>query len=257
MRDYVDFCVTASAPNVDVLFRLFFGSLQRHSDLSRTKFHILDRGCNESGLAQIRESLQRYPYTIYDQLGKIDTNVGSSDVAVTCDWMVNNCGTAKWCVISHFDVVFKKDFLGKMREHMRDDTAMVGQHCAIMAVNREAYTNSLVRFQSISGFVAQPIYDMVDGLRILSNQYRMRYASDERVRPGDGSVPIRGFDTAQLLELEFRSQSWKVEPLTVWFEEGDRHEWYDHHGGGGSVWDEPQLSAHRQRALKLIEEGGY
>lgn len=246
----MDFCITVTAPNVDVLFRLFFGSLERHSDLTGVRFHVLDRGCNEAGLAQVHESLRKYDYTIYNQLGKNERDCGPADVARNCDWMVRNCGSAEWCVISHFDVVFKKDFLGRMRQHMTPDAGMIGQHCAIVAVNRAVYKTCHVGFMSMSDFVAQPISDG-------SGHYRLRHRDDERVKPGDGSVPIRGFDTGQLLELEMRSLGVKVYPLTVWLEEGPHHEWYDHHGGGGSHWDEPYRSMHRERALRLIAEGGY
>ncbi len=247
----IDFCVVVSAPNVDVLFRLFFGSLQRHSALNDVCFHILDRGCNDAGLRQVRESLLRYPHTIYSCVDRNHETLGSAiDVAGNCDWMVNNCGTSKWVVISHFDIVFKKDFLGRMVQHMSDDVALIGQHCAIMAVNREAYKQSRIKFRSMGGFVAQPIGDG-------SGEYRVRHSRDPRVKEHDGSVTIRGFDIGQLLELEMRNMGWKVHPLTVWLEEGDHHEWYDHHGGGGSHWGEPYLSMHRNRALKLIEEGGY
>ncbi len=246
----IDFCVTVTAPNVDVLFRLFIGSLQRYSDLSDVRFHILDRGCNEAGREQVHRSLQRYWYHIYDELGKNQCDIGSVDVRSNCDWMVRNCGVQRWAVISHFDVVFKRDFLGWMRQHMTDDVGMVGQHCAVMALNREAYLQCRVGFIDISGLVAQPIGDG-------SGQYRIRHDGDPRVKLHDGSVPIRGFDTGQLLELELRMLNWKVHPLAVWLEEGDHHEWYDHHGGGGSCWSEPALSVHRKRAIELIEKGGY
>ncbi len=250
MIDYIDFCVTVTAPNVDVLFKLFFSSLKRHSNLSKVKFHILDKGCNAAGREQLHRSLHSHDYIIYGCLDKNNHDLGSVDVTRNCDWMVNNCGTCKWVVISHFDIMFKRDFLGKMMDHMKDDVAMVGQHCAIMALNREAYKHSYLKFRSMSGFVAQPIGDG-------SGEYRIRYSNDKRVKPHDGSVPIRGFDVGQLLELELQNQGWKISPLNVWLEEGDHHEWYDHHGGGGSEWNEPNLSMHRNRALKLIEEGGY
>jgi hypothetical protein len=60
--------------------------------------------------------------------------------------MVANCGTAKWCVISHVDVVFYADTLTWMRRHMADNVGIVGTHCPIMGVNRLAYQNRGIGF---------------------------------------------------------------------------------------------------------------
>lgn len=253
MLPKVDFCVPIGGPASVILCRMFFGSLFKTSDTSDTTFHLINKGLSNSEAKEI-ESMFRGTghdpiWYSYDKPFNHSTS-NSKDTYETDEWLMDNCGASKWVVLSHFDMYFKLDFLSNMKRRINDNNprqAMLGQHCPIMMLNREAYRESWIKFKDVAPFFAV----MID--RDPKNQAKLRFGNDKRI--GGQVIPIVGFDVGELLELELRIRGWEVEPLQ---EEFDAH--FHHFGGGGSFFngvnryqDEIVKSYHR-RAAKYISE---
>lgn len=147
----IDFCVALNGQNVDVLTHILFKSLSDHCNTKDLNFHIVDNGITEP-----RENLKKIPkdalwHTI-DPKWKPSRPLEeyySESILTPWDvagWMVNNCGTSKWCMLSHIDLVFNGDVLSWFRNRMADRVGIVGTHCPIMLVNREAYKEQGVNF---------------------------------------------------------------------------------------------------------------
>ncbi len=239
----LDFCVSVQGPMAKDLMRLFLGSLVRHCRTDGVKFHFVCRNGNSWTADN--------PY-----LKELDWNVRylsfahTQDVNYCADWMLKNCGTEKWACLSHFDMWFKKDWLTYAREHTADDVALVGVHCPIMLINRDAYAQSVVKFNTMDGFCAVPLTDS-------SRDWKLRHRLDPR---SAGGLPVRGFDTGELLELEMRSRGWKVHPLNVYNEEEsteEGHPWFKHIGGGGTHTSEAEVAAKLKLCHETVVEHGY
>lgn len=75
------------------------------------------------------------------------------DTSNFCNWMVDNASIAPWIIMSHFDVVFKGDYIEYVRSMMAT-TDMVGDHHnGIMAIRRESYDQCQVGFCGIDDYV--------------------------------------------------------------------------------------------------------
>ncbi len=259
----IDYCTIFSGPNAGILARMSYNSLFKTSDVSNVNFHVITKDINHETFLSIVKLIspdwQRQVSWINVPFGRYGCGT-IADVAYTSDYVVTNCGYSKWCILAHFDMMYKKDFISLCREKMTDDHGMLGQHERFLLVNRQAYSRCNLKFNALSGFVAIPAWPPPQ-----NKQYKLRYKDDPRVanplppphaehydyKPGD-VIPIRGFDTGELLELEMFALGLKVEPL-----EFELREYIEHFGGGGSYYgDSSTIPIHRERALKRIEEYG-
>ncbi len=150
--EIVDYCVAFNGKNTDVLSKVFFDTLFEQCNMTNVRLHIVDNG-------QVKElvdkQVNKYNPTWYTPKGEIQPTNPPNDFYVTsilnpwtmAEWMLENCGKFQWCVISHFDMLFTGDVLSWMRSVMSDNTAIVGTHCPIMAINRKLYKNRRVGFE--------------------------------------------------------------------------------------------------------------
>lgn len=245
----LDFCVALCGPSVSFLWKLFWGTLNKQSNLEGITFHLLNKDVTDNVMCDVIRLMGNRGHTpiVYNiqhtyNPTKTDEDYRFRDISETCDYMMGNCGVNKWVCISHFDMWFKMDWVTTARDLINDKVGIIGNHCPIMLVNREAYKKSVLKFGAISGFFAVPINDG-------SGQYKLRYKGDHR---SFGGFPIRGFDIGELLELELRSKGWIVEPLNTFNEESE-HLWFHHIGGGGTHYNESEISKKREICDHMIK----
>lgn len=260
----IDFCVALSGPIVDVFWPLFWGSLQRHNNLNGVTFHLINKDVGTEVMHVITDSMKGVDWYVYNlpylggkrnrpqaELVRM-SRASRDDVGYTCDYMTKNCGDKKWLCISHFDMWFKRDWLDCARNLIADEVGMIGHHCPIMLLNREAYKETMVGFHTMSHFVGVPHRD--------GGKYEIRHVHDPRTS-NEGSLSIHGFDTGELLELELRSIGWKVDQSLGLFNEeectDEGHRWYHHIGGGGTHYQESDLVSKRGLVAKMRDELGY
>ena len=146
MTGDIDFCIALSGVCVEPLWLLTWTTIKDKFDLSGVEFHIVNKDVNTNLVQRVvkdcNAKLYQLPYQNHDH-----TRLNLNDVVETCDYMVRNCGANKWVCLSHFDIRFKSDWLSEARRLAHDDVAMVGHHCPIMLLNREAYAGSKVKFE--------------------------------------------------------------------------------------------------------------
>lgn len=209
-----DFCVAINGINLDVLVPLFFETFFQVVDTSQLSIHVVDKGVNP----EIRDYLQkkklgaRCPFTVYplpepftEETGPAKEKIlwAGGDTALTCNWMMNCCGTNNWKIISHFDIEFKKDLIAHIMDNMAPDSGQIGRHnMGMVAINKDAYNQCWVGFQSMSSF------------HVVSDKHKdhkIRYGDDPRCT--DKSIRIEGFDVAELLEMNIQARGWRLDPL--------------------------------------------
>lgn len=220
--DNIDFCVILTGPLTDVFVPILFDSLLDISDCSNISFHILDCSNNEKTrlyLEQVRSKLPKNTFTIYPKLQDKIWSCGSyiyqddpyeivkRDTARNSNWVMNNCGDSEWVVLSHFDVLFRKDYVNWLRQKIKPSIGMIGVHTSgIMLINRTGFKQSLIGFEHIppdSCFANQCQEGRLE-------QFHFRYYKDPRCQQ---IIPIRGFDNGELLELFIQIAGWEFLPV--------------------------------------------
>ena len=223
----IDWCISFDGERAKEFGFKFFNSLKQYSSLTDVTFHIVDRTYSVKEIIPEEllaiTSFYKIP-TFLELHGPDELDVAEyvlHDVALTCDWMIENCGTSEWVIISHFDIEFTGDVLSWFREAVGDKVGMIGEHLPIMMVRRKAYRQCWMKFNSFSYFFYVPINDG-------SNEGKIRYVSD--IRCTDKSMPVRGFDNGEMLEINMQTRGWKFIPLD------DKVKAQMVHFNGGSGW---------------------
>ncbi len=216
----IDFCVALSGPNVGVLWKIFWTTLTRNCNIYNVRFHLINKDVPGNIIDDITTSMGIVEVSVYN-LPLLVSNCpefNGIDVDYTCDFIMNKCGVYKWACISHFDLWFKKDWLTYARGLIANDVAIVGNHCPIMLLNREAYKQSLVKFACVNGLdTAQGLQEEMRGL---------------------------GWKVESRPELNKDSET------------EEAHNWFHHIGGGGTHYKEPEVSEKFLACKQIIEELG-
>jgi hypothetical protein len=249
----IDFCVVINGINLDVLVPLFFTSFFARVNTTDLNIHVIlkDVPQNVKDYIQSLKGASAVPFHIYE-IGMLSEEVNpnreevvwmAGDAALTCQWIMKNCGTAEWVVISHFDIMMRADLISVFRQEMTHDMGMLGQHChGMVAIRRVAYNQCFVGFQSITNFFA---------VRQPSGIYKLLQGGDERCT--DTSIRIEGFDVGELLELNMRARYWRVIPFTFGF----YTEYLYHIGAGSGYHGSQEIGAdQRQRGIRLLQSQG-
>lgn len=240
----IDFCVPINGPNALPLCRVAFGSLLRVADLEGVTIRVFNKDVPRGQLLPFRG----FNCDIFEHgLPDFHQCDAPTHVGLAADWIVNFCGIEKWCVLAHFDVLYKSDILSLMRERMNDRVGMLGQHCPIMAINRDAYRQSTLKFKSVAQFFAVPPTMTRPDTNGMQSNWKLRWKEDPRAKV-EGAIPIMGFDTGELLELELRSLGWEVDPMIDEIADAVVHV-----GQGGTG----KFEENRRWAEKMIAEHGY
>jgi hypothetical protein len=214
----IDFCTILTGPLTDVFVPIMFDSIINTTDTSNVVFHILNCSNSEktnSYLDQIKSKFQKDVICTYPKLPNKIWSCGSyiypndpyeivkRDTARNSNWMMRNCGDSEWVILSHFDILFKKDYIRYLRQQIQPDVGMIGTHTSgVMLINRMGFNQSLVGFEHIppDSCFANPCREG----RL--EQFHFRYYKDPRC---EQVIPIRGFDNGELLELFIQVAGWK------------------------------------------------
>ncbi len=156
----VDFCVIVAGKNALQLCRVFFWSLFRTAGtLTGINFHLFNNGIGEeefNAVCKLVPGCRRY--SLYREVGLLEA----------LEWEIENCGTEKYVVMSHFDVFFAKDWTNRLRSMVGLNTGQLGSHCPFLLLSREAFRSTWIKFRSLGPFKIVPdgtncdIYHMND-----------------------------------------------------------------------------------------------
>jgi hypothetical protein len=213
----IDLCVAINGKNLDVQLPMFFESFYRVVNQAHLIVHVVDKGIGEKErdyLNRLRD-IHGDKFIIYDlkePYVEIHTprctpvSWCGGDTAYTCKWMMENCGTNDWVIMSHFDIMFKGDIINVMAQHIADDVGMIGQHSqGIVFINRIAYGQTFVEFWPMSGCFAVPFGS--------PGVFKVRHERDPRCF--EKTFRVEQFDVAELLEINIQARGWKfvaIEP---------------------------------------------
>ena len=245
----IDLCVAINGINLDVLVPMFFETFFKKVSADHFHVHAVLKNVDPRIYDYIEKKADEVeiPFSIYELDGPFYEETGpgkeevlwmGGDTAITCEWMMENCGDNQWVVISHFDVAFENDFAQALIPEMTSVTGMIGYHRdGIVAINRDAYKQCFVGFRSMNNFFASKE----------NGKYKLRFEMDPRCK--DKSIRIEGFDVAELLELNIQARRWRTIP------------WPDlkiEHIGAGSGYHKNEGTAKNQRlrATALLNKDG-
>ena len=202
----VDLVAALSGPHLDLCLPLFLGTLGSRCGLSDVQVHLVDKGIPEH-IRQWVDTQSVVPASVYNLPGPLtrrfgegtDVQAWSCDTAATCQWMVDNCGSAEWVFISHFDVIFHDDILSHYISHIGGDVGQIGEHSTGLVGYRRHALKSL-----------NSSFNNLDGLRLVKNgcDWKLRYVGDKRC-VGD-VINITGLDVGEWLELHLQLNGWSV-----------------------------------------------
>ena len=234
----IDLCVAMAGGNLDVYAPLFFESLYRNCDMSKIAVHVVEKGAIvppdreekdwnvhlpfEYYVPGVGENVHNYllrkqeavstPFTIYEKHDPSEFFVNTSpcepfwelgsDYYNTLNWMMENCGSNKWVIFCHLDMIFLQDILARLRVDMQDHAGLVGVYAHCWAVNREAFYKVGIKFNCRDSFWLLPVnhagYD-----------YVLRSGRDKRCNPlPDGAKRLYGFDMLELMEVMMVASGW-------------------------------------------------
>jgi len=228
----VDLCVFLAGNKLEEYTPLFIETLFMNCDTSNLHIHVVEKGyfptfTSEGGLSwdlstyqPVSESVHNYllrkqaespvPFTIYkkhDPREFLRTTFPGppiyeqgDDQGNSYNWAMANCGTSKWVILCHSDMIFVGDIVTALMKEMNDYTGLYGvwNHCC--AINREAFNNIGVKFNIAVNFRAVPVEHS-------GFDYVIRHASDPRC-PANSKV-IYGWDIGELLELIMVAYGWR------------------------------------------------
>lgn len=250
----IDLCVMLNGPHVGYMLPFFLDSLRKQSSMEGVTLHFVHRDLTapvqdylkgiECESFQVHHHPESYKdFSVSHALREHGQEHSATDCAGMCEWMIENCGTTEWCFISHFDVEFLKDLLGwyrKLASQSSDAVGQVGSHrTGIVGYRRIALRQCTCGFKHFSGFFLA---------KDERNIYVIRHGSDKRL--SDRSLPIHGFDVAELVEINLAGKGWVIESPA----ELVLNQWRNHLGSGsGHTGNNTHL---RQRAMDVLNRRG-
>jgi hypothetical protein len=252
----VDLCVFLAGNKLEEYTPLFIETLFRNCDTSQLHIHVVEKGtfpnhtC-ESGLdpdpstyIPVGENIHNYliakqkeswdnlvpfsihqmhdPSVVYQTSGPgIPYYNQGQDHGNTLNWAMDHCGTRKWVIMCHSDMIFVGDIITELIKGMNENTGLYGVYNHCFAVNREAFKKVGVKFNPIMNFRVVPVSH--NGF-----DYVIRFGGDPRC--GDQSKIIYGFDVGELLELMMWANGWQC--YMSQFEVNEMTSLVDHLGSG-------------------------
>ncbi len=258
MPHEIDLCVAMQGPNVDLLSCIFLKSLLRTVELDgpvqKVTLYVVNNGIPDDHVPGIENILNKagVRWQMHDSRGKFTLTTAWNNVDVThhagantaavCEWMLENCGTAEWCLISHFDILWQTDLLKNMAQRITPQHGMFGKHDPMMLVRRAAYRQIRVPLRNVADYYAVPY----------GNRYRIFHGSDRRRILREDSIYVGGFDVAELFEVMLPAYGWVHEALEEEFPAGVYH----FRSGSGYHGDTVNRDI-RQRAHDMVRNEGF
>jgi len=241
----IDLCVFFAGQNLDAYAPLFLETLYQNCDTSNLCVHVVEKGGiyyngpeRDPGdpwytslpiqyyVPGVGDNVHEYllqkqnevntPFTIYEKHDPSEfftkTRPGEpfwhfgDDHGNTLNWAIENCGTNKWIIFCHSDIIFRNDVITRFQEEMFDWVGMFGVYNHCYAVNREAFSKVGIKFNCITNFRAVPV-------KHVGFDYQLKHASDPKC-PADAKV-IYGFDIGELLEVMMLAYGWHCDVSNV------------------------------------------
>jgi len=141
------------------------------------------------------------------------------------NWAMENCGSNKWIIFCHSDMVFRDDIIARFREESSvpknhpqhhdmwnfidgeyDWVGMFGIYNHCYAVNRETFFKVRIPFNCITNFRGAPVIH--NGF-----DYELKHASDPKC-PADSKI-MYGFDIGELTETMMIANGWHCDISNV------------------------------------------
>lgn len=118
------------------------------------------------------------------------------DTSQFCNWMMDNVGDHPWVIISHFDMVFKGDYVRHVRSLMPAADMVGNHHDGVVAVKRDSYRRCGVGFHGIDG-ASMCVVNDANLPRIIPDDTPKRVAPDRK--------HMIALDVGELLALRMRT----------------------------------------------------
>jgi hypothetical protein len=275
----VDLCVFLAGNKLEEYTPLFIETLFMNCDTSKLHIHVVEKGnfldyksefetlADLTMYQPVAKNIHEYllnkkaessiPFSIYEMHDPSLFFTSSrpdppcywlgDDHANTLNWSMTNCGTNKWVIFCHSDMIFVGDAVTTLVNDLKDDMGLYGLYNHFYAVNRDAFNKVGVKFNSIDGFRTVPMSPSGDF------DYVIRHMDDPRCTP-DSKV-IYGWDVGELLELMMIAHGWKC--TMSQFALSDLFIMIDHLASGHEYTTNEQMKAdHARRRANWMRRYG-
>lgn len=142
------------AADIEQHMNTYMNSLQSHCNLQDVNIIFIERKCRPLSF-ELKTNIQQRGFTVVTSPLPVYDNV-FEDTGQFCNWMVNNCVTSDWFGISHYDIVFKGDFISWVRQYTPLYSIIGDHHDGIVFVNYEDYQKCGVGFLTASDICTIP-----------------------------------------------------------------------------------------------------
>lgn len=160
----IDLCMSFIGENSGLLANVFFNSFAKYCTTTDITLHLARLQVSSEVWDEVvkHAKILNVPTLIYNintewkpygdkvnqfSISTVDTTPINNNAAETAAWCTDNCGNAEWCILSHFDVIWRGDIIRWLKTKQAETGAdMVGSHCPIMLLNRAAYRRVNVPF---------------------------------------------------------------------------------------------------------------
>jgi hypothetical protein len=209
----IDLCISVEEEeNALLLLGLYFKSLIKNNDLGGVSVHIVGHTNYEFPLP-----VKLWERPLFESGSRHSGHYTpvAYNTSQTMQFMMDNCGDEDWVIISHYDLMFKGDFIGFIKNNISENVGQIGEHqFGAVAYNRKAYCESGVKFCSFSGAV-------------IGGGNKLSHLNDTRIK-GKGMPEIWGWDVAELYTIEVQSRGWQLIAVP------ENNNYYEHQRSGSN-----------------------
>jgi len=262
----IDLCVFFAGQTLDEYVPLFLETLYRNCDTSKLAVHVVEKGGvfytgPEQGpdeapwyttlpieyyVPGVGDNVHEYlvnfrracptPFTIYEKHDPAEFFTRATprepfwhfgdDHGNSLNWAMRNCGSNKWIIFCHSDIVFRDDIITRFREEsslpksdpqydtrwnfidgQKDWVGMFGIYNHCYAVNRETFFKVGIPFNCITNFRGVPVEH--NGF-----DYELKHASDPKIDLEKSKI-MYGFDIGELTETMMIANGWHCDISNV------------------------------------------
>lgn len=277
MKDLkVDLCLFLAGHNLESYTPLFLETLYKNCDVSNLHIHVVEKGTfvgenngtlkfpkdlKPENFVPTGDNIHNYllkkkekspiPFTIYTMhdLTKFyrtsTPNTGfdlTSDHGNTLNWAIENCGTNKFVIFCHSDIVFKDDIISQLIDRVHDLTGVLGVYNQCYIVNRDAYHKVGIKFNNVSGFRAIPTLHQ-------NFDCEIKHGSDPRCSEGLNvyGQKIYGWDMGELMELMMIARHWDCDISST----HELRSYVDHMGAGHGYLNSREVVEGQKRRINI------
>lgn len=205
----IDYCIVVME-DIKPFMELHLESLKKTVPLdSFASFNIVNKNAKDNVIDYCKQSYPSIkihevpPYKVQGKNGPHRSSSWQWDLAHSCNYLAENCGTAEWVFFIHPDTAWNsaKQFFENLSKMITPNVAVIWNN-AFFLLRREAFKQSHIKFWPLIGVAA---YHRLDGNIELDSIHTGRVGNSI-----GKCVQLLGIEAGMLLFVELQILGWSV-----------------------------------------------